>query len=101
MHGSSVFCDPAGMRAVVTTETEEGITLVTECVGKVFAPDEFDRNNWTFIGEPETTVSVNRPATVEMTCTTTFSCNRSFNHQNILLQLHSTLRINQLCYQRS
>ena len=58
--------DPTGMRAVVTTETEEGITLETECVGKVFAPDEFDRNDWTFIGEPETTVSVNRPATVEM-----------------------------------
>lgn len=62
--------NPTGMRAVVTTETEEGITLVTECVGKVFAPDEFDRNDWTFVGEPETTVSVNRPATVEMTCAT-------------------------------
>ena len=56
------------MRAVVTTETEEGITFVTECVGKVFAPDEFDRNDWTLVGEPETTISVNRPATVEMTC---------------------------------
>ena len=43
---------------------------MTECVGKVFAPDEFDRNDWTFIGEPETTVSVNKPATVEMTCAT-------------------------------
>ena len=60
--------DPTGMRAVVTTETEEGITFVTECVGKVFAPDEFDRNDWTLVGEPETTISVNRPATVEMTC---------------------------------
>lgn len=62
--------DPTGMRAVVTTETEEGITFVTECVGKVFAPDEFDRNDWTLVGEPETTISVNRPATVEMTCAT-------------------------------
>lgn len=62
--------NPTGMRAVVTTETEEGITLETECVGKVFAPEEFDRNDWSFIGEPETTVSVNRPATVEMTCAT-------------------------------
>lgn len=62
--------EPTGMRAVVTTETEEGITFVTECVGKVFAPEEFDRNDWTFVGEPETTVSVNQPATVEMTCAT-------------------------------
>ena len=35
-----------------------------------FAPEEFDKNDWTFIGEPETTVSVNKPATVEMTCAT-------------------------------
>lgn len=62
--------DPTGMRAVVTTTTEEGITLITECVGKVYAEDEFDKNDWTFIGEPETTVSVNQPATVEMTCAT-------------------------------
>ena len=62
--------EPTGMRAVVTTHTEEGIVFETECVGKVFAPDEFDRNDWTFVGEPETTVSVNQPATVEMTCAT-------------------------------
>ena len=36
--------DATGMRAIVTTETEEGITLVTECVGKIFNPDEFDKN---------------------------------------------------------
>ncbi|MDD4556184.1 MAG: dihydrodipicolinate reductase [Alphaproteobacteria bacterium] len=59
---------PTGMSAVVVTETKEGITLETECVGKVYAPDEFDRNDWTFYGEPETTINVNRPATVELTC---------------------------------
>ena len=58
----------AGMSAVVTTTTKEGITLETECIGKVYAPDEFDRNEWTVEGEPSTTVIVNRPATVEMTC---------------------------------
>ena len=57
-----------GMSAVVTTETEEGITLETKCVGKVYAPDEYDINEWTVIGEPETTVTVRRPATVELTC---------------------------------
>ncbi len=58
----------AGMSAVVTTTTKEGITLETQCIGKVYAPDEFDCNEWTVEGEPTTTVVVNRPATVEMTC---------------------------------
>ena len=62
--------DPTGMEAVVTTTTEEGITLVTKCIGKVYAPEDYDCNDWTFIGEPETTVSCNQPATVEMTCAT-------------------------------
>ena len=60
--------DATGMSAVVTTETEEGITLVTKCVGKVYAPDEFDINEWTVEGEPNTTITVQRPATVELTC---------------------------------
>lgn len=60
--------DATGMAAVVTTETEEGIILETKCVGKVYAPDEFDRNEWTICGEPNTTIVVNRPSTVELTC---------------------------------
>ncbi len=62
--------DVTGMSAIVTTETAEGITLETECVGKVYAPGEFDRNEWSLEGEPDTTVVVNRPATVELTCGT-------------------------------
>jgi len=59
-----------GMSAVVTSETEEGITLETECIGKVYGPDEFDKNEWSIIGEPETTLIINRPQTVELTCAT-------------------------------
>ena len=57
-----------GMSAVVTAETEEGIILEAECVGKVYAEGVVDRNEWTVIGEPDTTVVVNMPCTVELTC---------------------------------
>ncbi len=60
--------DPTGMSAIVTTKTKEGITIETECIGNVYSPDEFDRNDWTFIGEPDMTINVDRPATVELTC---------------------------------
>jgi len=57
-----------GMSAVVTTTTKEGITIESECIGKVYAEDEFDSNIWTVEGEPTTTAVVNKPCTVEMTC---------------------------------
>ena len=59
-----------GMSAVVTTETKEGITLETECIGKVYNKEEFDKNEWTIYGEPDTTMVINRPSTVELTCAT-------------------------------
>jgi 4-hydroxy-tetrahydrodipicolinate reductase len=57
-----------GMSAIVTTETEEGITIETECIGKVYSSEDFDVNEWTLFGEPETTCVANKPATVELTC---------------------------------
>ena len=60
--------DATGMSAVVTTETEQGITIECECIGKVYSKEDFDKNEWTVIGEPETTLVINRPATVELTC---------------------------------
>lgn len=60
--------DATGMSAVVTTETEEGITIESECIGKVYSKDDYDKNEWTVYGEPNTTITVARPATVELTC---------------------------------
>lgn len=62
--------DATGMSAVVTTETKEGITIESECIGKVYAPNEFDKNIWTVEGEPTTTITVEKPSTVELTCAT-------------------------------
>lgn len=62
--------DCTGMSAVVTTETEEGITIESECIGKVYSADEFDCNDWTIEGEPNTRVVIERPSTVELTCAT-------------------------------
>ena len=59
-----------GMSAVVTTNTKEGIILETECIGKVYSPEEYDKNEWTIYGEPDTTVVISRPNTVELTCAT-------------------------------
>ncbi len=59
-----------GMSAVVTTKTKEGITLETECIGKVYNKDEFDKNEWTIYAEPDTTLVIEKPATVELTCAT-------------------------------
>ena len=35
---------------------------------KVYSKDDFDKNEWSILGEPDTTIVVARPATVELTC---------------------------------
>ena len=44
--------------------------LLKFIIGKVYADTDFDKNEWTVFGEPDTTITVNRPATVELTCAT-------------------------------
>lgn len=62
--------DATGMSAVVTGTTEEGIIIEAECIGKVYAKGEVDKNDWTIFGEPDTRFVVSEPDTVRLTCAT-------------------------------
>ena len=57
-----------GMSAIVTGETEEGIIIEAECIGKVYTKDEVDTNDWIIEGEPTTRVVITEPDTVRLTC---------------------------------
>ena len=57
-----------GMSAVVTTNTKEWIVIESECIGKVYSKEDYDKNEWTIEGEPNTTLVIARPNTVELTC---------------------------------
>ena len=57
-----------GMSAIAILETEEGITIEAESIGKVYGPEDYDTNTWTIYGEPDTTITINKPDTVRLTC---------------------------------
>lgn len=57
-----------GMSAIVTANTKEDIILEAECIGKVYVDDDIDLNEWTIFGEPDTSVIIKKPQTVELTC---------------------------------
>ena len=88
--------DATGMSAVVTTETEEGITIESECIGKVYSKEDFDKNEWTVAGEPNTTLIINRPSTVELTCASIV--NRIPDVINAVPGYVPTEEIGELCY---
>ena len=46
------------------------LILETECIGKVYAKNDVDTNKWTVYGEPNTTLLITEPNTVELTCAT-------------------------------
>ena len=59
-----------GMSAVVTGQTEEGIIIEAECIGKVYPKGEVDKNDWTVYGSPNTRLLITEPDTVQLTCAT-------------------------------
>ena len=88
-----------GMSAVVTTKTKEGITIISECIGKVYAEEDFDKNCWSVLGEPDTTITVERPSTVELTCASVV--NRLPDVVKAAAGFVPTSRLGELTYKRN
>lgn len=73
IHSSTLNMDikkgnATGMSALVTAHTKQGVVIEAECIGKVYAKGEVDKNDWTIYGQPDTRVVITEPNTVELTC---------------------------------
>lgn len=59
-----------GMKAIVTTETDQGPIVETHAVGKVYSTGEVDIHECSVMGEPNTTLTIHQPATPILSCGT-------------------------------
>lgn len=59
-----------GMTATITLETNEGPIIQAKGTGKLYGPTDQSINSWTIKGEPNISVQINQPTTVELTCAT-------------------------------
>lgn len=56
-----------GCRSIVRIETEEGITIQGESIGKVYAPGEHDYNQWIIKGLPDLDIMSDEPDIMNLT----------------------------------
>ncbi len=57
-----------GMSGKSIIETEEGITIEAESIGKIYAPGEEDTNEWAILGEPDIYIENKRIDNRTMIC---------------------------------
>jgi hypothetical protein len=66
--------DCTGMKVVATTTTKEGVTIVSQQIGKCYEKGDEDFVSWGFKGEPAgVQFQISSPPTVQMTSTATIS----------------------------